>query len=197
MVSHDSITVLYPPEERVEIHRLSRSHFHGLVTAGVVSEGARVELLDGAIVDLPMQDPPHSVACELVAEAFSHLGDGLHLRTQKPLALEEFSEPEPDVVIVEGRVRDYLADHPAPDRVRLLVEVSDSTLSKDRGRKLRAYARNGVGEYWILNLVDRQLEIHRDPQGEIYRDREVLRQNDRAIAASVDGRTIRVADLLP
>lgn len=79
----------------------------------------------------------------------------------------------------------------------MLIEVSDSTLSKDRGRKLRAYARNGIPEYWVVNLMDRQVEVYRDPMGEDYLESRVLKGGDSVFATGVDGRSIRVEDLLP
>lgn len=195
MVANNTIPLLDPPEEKVGVHRLCRREFRGLLHAGVIDEGCGVELLDGVIVDLQMQTPAHSVSCELAQGAFHNLGEGMHIRSQKPLALEEFSEPEPDVVIVAGAVRDYAVEHPTPDAVKLLIEVSDSSLSKDRGRKLRAYARGGIREYWIVNLADRRLEVYRAPSGETYAESCFLSGDETAVADEIPGIVMRAGDL--
>jgi Uma2 family endonuclease len=83
------------------------------------------------------------------------------IRVQAPLALDAESEPEPDVAVVPGGPRDYLAAHPS--RPALLVEVAESSLALDRGPKASLYARAGVADYWLVNLVDERLEVHRGP----------------------------------
>ena len=90
-------------------------------------------------------------------------GSGFIVRRHGPITLEDGTEPEPDVVVVPGSKRDYIPSHPIPSQIRILVEVSDATLRKDRGEKLRTYARAGIADYWIVNLVNRQLEVYRDP----------------------------------
>ena len=111
------------------------------------------------------QKSPHAAAVTLVQEALRVvLGIGCHVRTQLPLALDPASEPEPDVAVVHGAPRDYRDAHPAT--ALLLVEVADTTLAFDRGWKSSLYARAGVADYWIVNLVDRVLEVYRDRRPE-------------------------------
>jgi len=98
-----------------------------------------------------------------------------HLRSAKPIALDPYSEPEPDVAIVRGDIRDYQAEHPSPAKVLLVIEVSDSTLRYDRTRKEAAYAAAGIPEYWVVNLIDRQLEVFLHPSNAGYQDRTILR----------------------
>ena len=98
----------------------------------------------------------------LTAKALERaFGKGWFIQTQSPIILDDRSEPEPDVCVIHGSPRDYLDAHPT--RPSLVIEVTLSGLSIARGRKAAAYARGGLADYWIVNLVDRVLEVHREP----------------------------------
>jgi Uma2 family endonuclease len=129
-------------------------------------------------------------------------GPGWAVRVQMPIALDNESEPEPDVAIVPGTHRDYEAAHPA--RPALLVEVAESSLVDDRGTKATLYARAGIADYWILNLVDRVLEVCRDPvtataqrSGWRYRDVTVLDVGASIAPLARPDASIEVAAMLP
>jgi Uma2 family endonuclease len=111
--------------------------------------------------------------------------------------LNDGSEPEPDIAIVVGEEDRYDFDHPQPADIVLLVEVSDTTLRFDRGKKRSAYARAGIVEYWILNILKRQIEVHRDPRGSRYRSVTILHEQDTVSPLGAPHATVRVADLLP
>lgn len=124
------------------------------------------------------------------------------MRTQGPIGLDDESEPEPDVAVVPGTVDDYLREHPA--RPVLTVEVSESSLGMDQRHKGSLYARAGLSDYWIVNLIDRVLEVYREPVrdaeapfGWRYARREVLDLSMRATPLAAPNAAIRVADLLP
>jgi Uma2 family endonuclease len=176
-----------------------------LVDAGVIHEGDRVELIEGDLVVMPVQKGPHAVASALVEETLRLVfGAGYHVRGQKPVALGDRSEPEPDIAVVRGRIRDYLADHPTPDAIALLVEVSDTTLRYDRQRKMSLYARYAVREAWIVNLQERVLEVYRDPapdptaeHGYSYRSRAVIPADGLIAPSAAPDKPVNVADLLP
>lgn len=120
----------------------------------------RVELIEGEIMVLSPQNWPHTVTVARVGEALHRaLGTGFWVRMQFPLNLST-SDPEPDLSVVAGRIEDY-SDHPTT--AVLIIEVSDSTLSYDRNRKASLYARAGIADYWIINLVNNQLEVRRNP----------------------------------
>src|SRR5207244_2898413 len=121
---------------------------------GLFRPEERLELLDGEILErMSPQKPPHAEGILGVVDALGPaFGPGYHVRPQLPLILDDGSEPEPDVAVVVGTRRDYGAESPRVAHVRLVVEVADTTLRFDRGRKQRAYARAGILEYWILNL---------------------------------------------
>ena len=124
--------------------------------------GERIELLGGLLVVREPQGGRHAMGVRMVEEALrAAFGSGWDVRGQLPVALDEESEPEPDVSVVPGSFRDYPLEHPA--RAVLVVEIADSSLALDRGEKAGLYARARVPDYWIVNLVDRALEVHRDP----------------------------------
>lgn len=152
-----------PPE--APVYRFSVEDYHRLGETGILTPADRVELLEGWIVPKTVHNPPHDTALSLViGQLRPLLPDGWYDRLQMPITTSE-SEPEPDIAIVRGSPRDYSDRHPAPAEVGLLIEVADSTLGLDRGTKARLYARAGIEEYWIVNVVDRQVEVHSDPTG--------------------------------
>jgi Uma2 family endonuclease len=178
------------------VHIWTRAEYERIVDAGGFDPEARLELIDGEIVDMSPQNSRHASAADKVEEALrACFRTGFYVRAQKPLALGAYSEPEPDVAVVPGRPGDYVRSHPGT--AVLIVEVSDSSLAIDRGRKCALYARNGIPEYWVLNLPDHRLEVHRQPDGEAYATRLVLDAEQRVCPLAAPGCEIRVADLLP
>ena len=142
-------------------HRFTVEQYHDMIATGILTENDRVQLLDGVIAEMSPIGPPHSYAVQrLMAWIFRLLPDGWELHVQQPITLGT-SEPEPDLAIV--RIRDYLHRHPGPADIGLLIEIADSSIETDRITKGRIYAAAGIREYWIVNLVDRCTEIHRDP----------------------------------
>ena len=129
--------------------------------------------------------PPHVVAVDATREAIAAiLPPDWWLRDEKPVRIPEFDEPEPDVSVVRGSRQDYRSRHPVPGDIEFLVEVSDTSLLWDRREKLSAYARAGVPTYWIVNLVDRQLEVFTAPDSTGYQARQILGPADRTRLSS-------------
>ena len=148
-------------ERDVTHRRWTRAEYDRMVEIGLLTEDDRVELVDGAILTMSPHNGPHATAIDLGNEALrAAFAERGHVRVQLPLSLDALSEPEPDLAVVEGGFRDYLDDHPAS--ALLVVEVADTTLRFAR-RKGGLYARAGIREYWIVNLADRCLEVHRGP----------------------------------
>ena len=148
--------------------------------AGIISEDERVELLNGSIVPMTV-NPPHAMVVRELTEMLTlAFVDVAKVDVQNPLRLsrdlDDRQLPVPDVMLLARR--DY-TDHPQPEDVYLLIEVSDTTLLKDRGVKLPLYAEAGVGEVWLFNLVDKRLEVYTEPQGEVYRTRRTLSLSER------------------
>jgi len=186
----------------VKTRRWRRVEYDRLVELGMF-EGERLELLDGLLVVREPQYSPHATTVGLVGDVLGvAFGAGWHVRSQLPLALDDDSEPEPDAAVVAGARRDYVNAHPST--AALIVEVADSSLRLDRRFKSRLYARAGLAEYWIVNIVDGVLEVHREPYREAderdgwrYRSIEVLRPPAMVTPLAAPHARIAVADLLP
>jgi Uma2 family endonuclease len=189
-------------EREVTTRRWRRVEYERLVDLGVFV-GERLELLDGLLVVREPQGSPHAATVMHIAQVLAMaFGPGWHPRLQAPLALGEHSEPEPDVAVVAGAPLDYLAAHPST--AALVVEVADSSLRLDRRFKAAIYARAGLADYWIVNLVDGVVEVHREPQptaGDAddwtYRSIDVLRSPAQVTPLAAPRTSIPVADLLP
>lgn len=189
------------PEEL--LWRLSVRQYHQMIRLGILTEDDPVELLDGWLVAKMSRNPAHRAATLLVRDALAKAAPaGWYVDAQEPITLES-SEPEPDVVVVRGNTRDYLDRHPGAADVALVVEVADSSLERDRTLKLRLYARSGIPAYWIVNLLDRRVELFTDPTGAVPSP-DFLRQESYEAGETapllIDGKEVArvaVADLLP
>ena len=180
----------------VRRRRWTRATFDRMVEAGGFDEDDRIELLDGELWEMSPPGSRHTTGTRLVEEALrTAFGPGYEVRNENPFALDETSQPQPDVSVVPGSIRDYTDAHPS--QALLLVEVSESTLSHDRGRKLAAYARNEMSEYWILDLKAARLEVYRDPSGPEYLSKTVLAADDTVSPLHAPDAVIAISDLLP
>jgi Uma2 family endonuclease len=183
--------------------RWTRLEYDRLIENGVFGPEDRIELLGGALVVREPQGSPHAMGIRMAEEALRRVfAAGWDVRGQLPVALDDDSEPEPDISVVPGSFRDYRHGH--PPRAVLIVEVAESSLSLDRALKGSLYARARVPEYWIVNLVDRALEVHRDPVADAaarygwrYTTVATLRPGDTVTPLSAPDSPISVGDLLP
>jgi Uma2 family endonuclease len=189
----------YPTRMR----RWTRAEYDRLVSLGVFREDERLELLGGYLVVREPQGSRHGVAIELADSALRiAFGPGWRIRGQLPIALDDESEPEPDLSVVAGDPRD--SGHQHPSRPVLVVEIAEASLVFDRRTKGPLYARAGVPEYWIVNLVDRVLEVYRDPvvtsgagTGGRYAAVSTLDAASVVVPLAAPDARIRIADLLP
>jgi Uma2 family endonuclease len=189
--------------ERPALRRWTRHEYERLIDHGFLDEDEPIELLDGLLLVKEPQHSPHRTSVLLVAKAVElAFGEGWFVQTQSPIILDHRSEPEPDVCVVRGSPRDYVDAHPR--RPALIVEVAQSGLRIARGRKAAVYARARIADYWIVNLVDRVLEVHREParpgpaRGRWgYAAIETLGADAAIAPLAAPSAAIRVADLLP
>lgn len=185
------------------VARLSVEQYHEMIEAGILQSGDPIELLEGWLVYKMPKNPPHVYVTSTTAEIVQALLPvGWFVRQQDPITFED-SEPEPDVSVVRGHVRLYVARHPIPSEVALVIEVSDSTLERDQHVKQRIYAEGRIPFYWIINLVHDQIEVYSNPSGSgaqaTYLRKEIFRATD-SIALVIENKqvgSLLVQDLLP
>jgi Uma2 family endonuclease len=152
------------PLPAIPMHRFTVAQYHRMIAAGVLTENDRVELLEGWIVDKMPQHPVHAGTISiLLAKLQAKLPRGWIVRVQSPITLED-SEPEPDLAVVQGPEEKYLAVHPTPEDIAIVIEVADRTLEYDRTVKGRAYARARLPIYWLVNLVELRVEVLSQPR---------------------------------
>ncbi len=144
--------------------RFTIDEYHQLIELGFLKESDRIELIHGELTQMVAKGTPHTVCGAILCQQLDRLlADRATVRAQDPITLPNYSEPEPDVVIVRGSHIDYLAHHPYPQDILLVVEISDSTLIYDQTKKLNLYAEAEIFHYWIVNLLARQLEVYSQP----------------------------------
>ena len=174
------------------VRPIARSEYDRMVELGLFQD-ERVELLRGVLVKMSPQLAAHaSTIRKLTHLLMAQLQGRYDLSVQSPLALSEDSEPEPDLAIVP--LGDYDAEHPRT--ALLIIEVSDTTLRKDRS-KGALYASAGIGEYWIVNLGARAVEVYASPDGDRYAEAHTMRTGDVLRPAAITGIAIAVAEILP
>jgi Uma2 family endonuclease len=201
-------TITYPsgvtaPVPPLPVRKFTVEEYHQLLKTGTLKSGDPYELLEGWIVQKMSRNTPHETSLVLTADFIRVLiPDGYHVRVQSAITLSD-SEPEPDVIVVRGGPRDYPIDLPSPPNIPLVTEIADSSLQHDRVVKGRIYARAGIPVYWVVNLVDMQVEVYSEPNGEganpEYRRRADYRTGQCA-PLLIDGTTIssiQVDEILP
>ncbi|AGY60197.1 hypothetical protein GKIL_3951 [Gloeobacter kilaueensis JS1] len=169
-----------------------------MIDAGILTGADTVELLAGQIVQMAPQKSLHAATLSRAADSLrEQLGGAIQVRLQLPVTLLPDSEPEPDIAVVRPDSRYYLAGHPGPADILLLVEVSDSTLDYDRGQKARIYARSGIGEYWIVDIPGERLIVLREADAAGYRQESVLTLQETVIPLNFPAVSLTVAALFP
>ena len=165
--------------------------------AGILRPDERTELIEGEIITMPPIGPEHADNVSGLIERFVRwLGDRARIRGQSPIRLPSGSEPEPDVVLARLRLEGYRDRHPEPEDVLLLIEVSDTTLSFDRGRKLLLYAQAGIREVWIVNLQVSRLQVYREPTPLGYRQTLLVPRDGQIAPLAFPDFTILCRDLI-
>ena len=180
----------------------TRSEFNKMAEAGLF-QGRHVELVEGQVIEMSPMGSLHATAVALVGRTLEReFGAGFFARWQMPFDAGELSEPEPDVAIIQGDVRDFTKAHPGT--AVLIVEVAETSLKYDRTEKAGLYAKVGIADYWILNLVDRQLEVCREPEEDASQPHgfrfslvTIHKSGGSVATLAANGLIINVDDLLP
>ncbi len=156
------------------------------------------ELINGEIYEKRTVDPPHSITLMLMAAWFEQLFGRLFVRTQDPINLkDQENKPEPDIVVLRREVTAYALEHPGPDDIILIAEISDSTIVFDLNVKSSIYARAGIKEYWVCDIPNRRIVIHQDPSQTGYQKINSYQESENIFALTHPDVLVKVSDLLP
>ena len=178
-------------------HRLSVADYYRMGEAGIFAPNARVELIEGEVIDMAPIGTRHGAAVKrLVALLTSALGARVIVAVQDPLRLSDLSEPEPDLMLLKPRDDFYAEAHPTAADVLLLIEVADTSARYDREIKLPLYARHGVPEVWIVDLEARLLRLYREPGGDAYGRSSTTASPGRTAIAALPGVEIDLTRIL-
>jgi hypothetical protein len=185
------------------VHRFSVDEYHQMIQEGILQEDDPVELLDGWIAQKMPRNPLHDATIHKIQKALSSmLPSPWELRIQSAITTDN-SEPEPDLAIVRGPAERYVTNHPKPSDIAVIIEVADSSLTHDREEKGKLYAQATIPVYWIVNLVNRQVEVYSRPSGPDpspgYRRRDDYLRNDSVplILIEEEVALVAVKSLLP
>ena len=171
--------------------------YYRMAEAGILGPEDRVELIDGEIIQMSPIGVRH-LGCVNAATALFTAAFGVRavISVQNPLQLNDYTEPEPDIVLLKPRKDFYRHKHPYANDALLVVEVSDTTLRYDRNVKLPRYAAAGVPEVWIENLEDDELLVYRDPVGKIYSTTLTLHAGDSVSVLAFPETIFKVEEIL-
>lgn len=172
--------------------------YHKLGEMGFFHPEERVELIAGNIIKMSAKGTAHTSALGRTDRLFQDLFNNLAwVRVQDPIALDDNSEPEPDIAVVRIDPFDYATHHPTPSEVYLIIEVADSSLAYDREIKAKIYARSGIADYWVLNVSDRQLHVFREPAESGYQSEVILDERATISPLQFPAFNIAIGEMLP
>ena len=169
-----------------------------MAEAGILTRDDRVELIEGQIIEMPPIGSEHAGRVNRLNRTLVlALGERGILTVQNPVRLNRISEPQPDFAVLKPRADDYTGSHPQAADVLLLIEVADSSLAYDQGVKAGLYARNGVPEFWLVDVRDRSVTMYREPEDGSYKTIVPCRGCDVLTIAALPGLSLRVEDVFP
>ena len=178
-------------------HLFTVEEYHRMGEAGIFAEGDRVELIDGEVIQMSPIGSPHAARVKRLTRLLvRRLGTRAIVQVQDPVLLSQLSEPLPDLAVLKSRTDFYAARHPEPSDILLIVEVADSSRAFDRTVKAPLYARAGIAELWVVDVIDEVVDVHRKPSRGSYRDITRFRRGQRLTIAAFPHFTFRIADIV-
>ncbi|HTQ36132.1 MAG TPA: Uma2 family endonuclease [Steroidobacteraceae bacterium] len=178
-------------------HRITADEYHRMAEVGLLAPDARVELIDGEIIDMaPIGTDHNSVVLQLTHALVKAVGDCGLVLPQGSIRLDEYSEPQPDFAVFAPSPHFYRRARPTLAEMLLVIEVSNSSLRYDRDRKVPFYARHGIPEVWIVDLQHGELRVYREPVEDGYREQRVTAEPGRVGIAALPGVGIDFAGIL-
>jgi len=180
-----------------ERYLFTTDDYHRMLEARILTPDDRVELIRGEVVVMSPINARHAACVARLSESiFDRVQMTVCIRVQSPIVIADHSEPEPDVVLARRREDQYVAGHPQPENVLLVVEVCDTTIDRDRGVKVPLYAEAGIAEVWLVNLTRDEVEVYRDPEDARYKTIVARKPGDSLSPRSISGLEIDVAEIL-
>jgi Uma2 family endonuclease len=178
-------------------HYFNVDDYYRMAEVGLLSEGSRVELIEGEIIEMSPIGSTHAGTVNR-SSAFFHrtLGDTVIVSVQHPVRLNDFSEPQPDFALLKPRKDFYSKSHPTPEDILVVIEVCDSSLAYDRNIKLPLYARAGIPEAWLMVLRKDLIEVHSQPKNGKYQKVQRLKRGKTLESLTLPGFSFKVEDLL-
>ncbi len=184
--------------QNLKLRRISVKQYDVMIKNGVFDENDRVELLNGAIIEKMPKGTKHSSANDRAAKVFYRiLGEKVIVRNQNPIWLDDYSEPEPDIVLAAIDENEYENTHPTPEDIFLILEISDSTLGYDRRAKSLAYSKAGIRQYLLLNLQEQTIEDYREPSADGFQSKQTYRAGQDFNLAAFPETFVQMSDFLP
>lgn len=178
-------------------HHFSVSEYERMGETGIFAPDARVELIEGEIIEMSPIGSRHAACVDLITEIFNEKLRGRAIvRAQNPIVLDDFSEPQPDVTVLRFRPDRYRAAHPRPEDVLLVIEVADTTVHYDKNVKVPLYARAGIAEALLFNLPDDGLEYFSRPERGVYQVNRIINRGEHFESTSIAGGTLDVEMIL-
>ncbi|MEL6552182.1 MAG: Uma2 family endonuclease [Cyanobacteria bacterium J06621_11] len=176
VTTHSPSELSSPP---ANLKRWTVEEYHRLSELGLLTPGERTELIAGQIIIMVSKGTPHVTSLRLLALQFDEFlrDKPFFASAQDPIQLDKFSEPESDLVIVQGNILTYADHHPQPEDIQLVVEVADSTLQQDCNVKDKAYAQANIAEYWVLDVKHQRLHVFQKPTATGYGSHVILQKD--------------------
>ena len=172
--------------EDVKPYRFTVEEYFRMGATGVIPPDARVELIEGEIIEMPPIEPPHSGTVNTLTRLLvSRCGDRAVVSVQNPMIISNRSAPQPDFAVLRPRGDDYQGKHPRVEDILLAIEIANTTLRYDLGRKSPLYARHGIPELWVIDVKERVVHVFREPSETGYRSVAALRNQDRVSVAAL------------
>ena len=189
-------TEVYQNGQVFNARLISVTQYDEMIEHGILTTEDKVELLNGVIIEKMPKGIKHAAINDLAAEMFREtLGSRAIIRNQNPVVLDDYSEPEPDIVLAKPPREIYLERHPTPEDILLIIEISDTTLGRDRVTKSLAYAKAEIQQYLVLNLQNETIEEYREPSEDGYQFKRTLRKGDSLNLVAFPEVEIKIDDL--
>jgi Uma2 family endonuclease len=171
--------------------------YHRMLETGVLNEDSQVELLNGEVIKMTPIAPRHAASVDRINDTLkTKLGKKAIVRVQNPVQLDDFSEPQPDISLLKRRADFYATGHPTSADVLVAIEVSDSSIDKDRIVKLPAYARAGIYEVWLVDLYEDRVEVHSNPYNGMYQEVLIVQRGQKILSKVFPQLRLKADDVL-